>query len=220
MDIDTIILAVIAVLLFARLWTVLGRRNDEDKLRPNPFLAPLFPAQNKKEQDPKKEPVRELPPLLQSFKAPPTSLAGGLEQIKHRDPAFDEKQFLQTAKLHFTLIVEDFAKGDLTQITSLLAPAVAAHFQTALEARNKAGQKAESKIISIKEADTDAARLDGDQARITVRFVSIQENILRDANGQVIGGAPGKREEVTDLWTFTRDMVVADANWLLAETGA
>jgi len=33
------------------------------------------------------------------------------------------------------------------------------------------------------------------QAIVTVRFVSDQENVLRDAGGKVVGGAEGKVEE-------------------------
>jgi predicted lipid-binding transport protein (Tim44 family) len=220
MDYDIIIYAVIAAVLLGRLWFVFGRRNDEDRQRPNPFIAPLVqPQDNADKSGPTGLPSR--PPIVpQLFKAAPASLAGGLEQIKARDAAFDEKQFLQEAKLTFTKVVEDFAKGDMTNITPLLSPPVLAHFQTALEARRNAGQVMESKINAIKDVETTAARIDGDQAFISVRFVSNQENVLRDNNNQVIGGEDGKVEEITDLWTFARDMATKDAPWLLVQTGA
>jgi predicted lipid-binding transport protein (Tim44 family) len=220
MDIDIIIFAVIAALLFARLWTVFGRRNDEDKQRPNPFITPVTRPQDNDQPLQGRQPARPPPLLLQPFKAAPASLAGGLEQIKSRDPNFDEKQFLQGAKSAFTMIVEDFAKGDMARITRLLTPAVLQHFQQALEVRRSAGQVAESKIISIKDAETVAVRMDGNQAFMTVQFVSNQENILRDNHGQVIGGEVGKVEEITDRWTFARDMTSSDPNWLLVETGS
>jgi len=41
---------------------------------------------------------------------------------------------------------------------------------------------------------------------------------LRDASSHVLGGTIGKTEEVTDLWTFVRDVKAADPNWILIET--
>lgn len=223
MSLDIIIYAVIAVVLLARLWAVLGRRNDEDQQRPNPFITPPPPPSN--EADATLVPGRirtgeTSPMLLQPFKSAPTSLAGGLEQIKALDASFDEKQFLQGARQAFTMIVEDFAKADMARITRLLGPTVLGHFQNAIEARRKAGQTMESKIIRIKDAETAAAKVDGTQAAMIVRFVSEQENALRDSGGQVIGGEAGKVEEITDLWTFARDTKSLDPNWILVETGA
>lgn len=222
MDYDIIIYAVVAVVLLSRLWAAFGRRNDDDRQRPNPFITPLVrPEQRQPDAQAASagQAVQPPPILLQPFKSAPASLAGGLEQIKEQDASFDEKQFLQGAKAAFTMIVEDFAKGDMGRITRLLSPPVLAHFQAALESRRAAGQVMESSIKSITDAETAAARMEGDNAIITVRFVSVQENVLRDAEGRVIGGEMGKLEEITDLWTFTRNMKSNDPNWLLAETG-
>jgi predicted lipid-binding transport protein (Tim44 family) len=221
MDLDIIIYAVVAVILLARLWTVFGRRNDEDKERPNPFAAPLQPPRDETPAQgavPGNAPVA-LPPLLQPFRAAPASLAGGLEQAKALDANFDEKQFLQGARQAFTMIVEDFSKGDLSRITRLLGPDVLPHFRASIDACVAAGQVMESKINNIREAETAAAKVDGTTITITVRFVSEQENVLRDASGHVIGGEVGRVEEITDLWTFARDTTSSDPNWILVETG-
>lgn len=212
--IDIVICAVIAVLLFARLWSIFGRRNDEDRQRSNPFASSFLPVPKSNETPDDK--ARQPAPL---FKLAPASLAGGLEQIKARLPDFEEKQFLREAKANFALIVESFAKNDMGRIARYLTPEVADHFQKALEARKASGQTAESKIIEIKEAETSSVWLEGDKAFIAVHFVSIQENILRDESGQVIGGGIGQFEEVTDRWTFTCDFSSSAKEWLLAETG-
>ena len=54
-------------------------------------------------------------------------------------------------------------------------------------------------------------------AFITVRFVSTQVNLTRDAQGSIVDGSvePG---EATDLWTFARATGAPDPNWLLVET--
>lgn len=213
MDYDTLIYAAIAVALLLRLWFVFGRRNEEDPQRPNPFIMPA-PGPKSDQPDASTSPPK--PKAL--IGAAPESLAGGLEQIKALDPTFDERAFLQSVRATFTTIVEDFAKGDMSGIASLLGPNVLPHFQNAIDARQKAGQSMESHIWRINDAETTAAKTDGTRAIITVRFVSHQENILRDASGQIVSGAPGKIEEITDIWTFTRDTAAKDPNWILTET--
>jgi predicted lipid-binding transport protein (Tim44 family) len=219
MNLDIILYAIIAVVLLARLWTVFGRRNHDEKQRPNPFVMPAPGPQDGKKTAISSDPraSAETPLLLQSSAAP-ASLAGGLEQIKALDPSFDEKAFLQGARSAFTTVVEDFAKGDLDRIGRLLGPAVLPHFQAAIEARRKAGQVMESRVTRIRDAETAAASTDNVRSVITVRFVSEQENVLRDMRGQVVGGEAGKIEEVTDLWTFARDIKSSDPNWILIET--
>ncbi|MFY9287868.1 MAG: Tim44/TimA family putative adaptor protein [Alphaproteobacteria bacterium] len=221
MGLDIIIYAVVAAVLIGRLWSVLGRRNDEDQQRPNPFIA--RPAPKEKEDE---KPIAMLPQrseamnVFQPLSVAPASLLGALEQIKKLDPTFDEKQFHQGARQAFTMIIEDFAKGDLSRLTRLLGPRVLPNFQNAIEARRNANQTMESKVLRIKDIETTAARVEGTTAIITVRFVSEQENTLRDAAGQVIGGDAGVIEEVTDIWVFARDTTANDPNWMLVETHA
>ena len=219
MDLDIIIFAIIAVVIFMRLWTVFGRRNDNEPQRPNPFTPPPRPQEDDASFRAKPIPQKEVG-LLPSpvFKAAPASLAGALEQIKAQDPSFDEKGFLQGARVAFTMIVEDFAKSDMSRIDRLLGPEVLKHFQNAIDMRREAGQTMESKILRIIDTETASARLDDTNARITVRFISEQVNILRDKAMQIIGGEVGKSEMVTDLWTFGRDTKSANPNWLLVET--
>jgi predicted lipid-binding transport protein (Tim44 family) len=219
MDIDIIICAVIAILLLARLWKVLGERDEGEARRPNPFIAQPKPKDPSLTPvisgDPNRAAPAALPPPL---RAAPNSLAGGFEQIKTLDPAFDEKRFLENARTSFIAIITAFAKGDTAQLVTLVDPVVLTHFQDAIDHRVKAQQTMENKIGKITDADPIAARIDGARAFITVKFTSEQENVLRDAGGQVIGGEPGKVESVTDIWVFSRDTAALDPKWRLAET--
>jgi predicted lipid-binding transport protein (Tim44 family) len=42
----------------------------------------------------------------------------------------------------------------------------------------------------------------------------------RDKSGNVIEGSPDKVTEVTDVWTFARDVTARDPNWKLVATEA
>jgi predicted lipid-binding transport protein (Tim44 family) len=216
---DLIIYAIIAVLILAKLWSVLGQRNTEDRERPNPFAAPppMAPGPNLSPVA-GSQPQAEVPLLLKPPVHAPASLAGGLAQVKESDPAFDEKQFLQTARTAFTLILRDFAKGDLSESTKLLGPTVLPHFRKAIEERVAASETMEHKLHAIREAECVSAKIEDNRAIIAVRFVSEQESTLRDSAGNIIGGSEGKLEEITDIWTFARDAKPTDPTWILVET--
>jgi predicted lipid-binding transport protein (Tim44 family) len=216
---DIIVFAALAVFIFARLWAVLGRRNEDEPQKSNPFTAHVPVVRDE-------EDVMVLPDRARSPETPVitaaghalTSLAGVLDQIKGLDPFFDEKQFLQGAKTAFSLIVEGFARGDLSATARWLAPSVLDSFQKAVAARQDAGHVFEGKVERIADAEISAAKLDGSRALLTVTFVSVQANVLRDGHGQVLSGTPGQAEEIRDAWGFSRDLQSTDPNWILVET--
>ena len=213
---DILLYALIAAILLVRLWAVFGRRNDQDSQRPNPFAMPAPDARDDEDVlvlDKRSRDKPPPPPVLA-----PTSLLGVLDSIKQLDPAFDEKQFLQTARTNFTIIVAAFAKGDLADVEKLLGPSVRAGFEAAITARAKAGEALESRIARIRDVETETARIDASRVFVTARITSEQENILRDASGKIVSGAPGKVEEIIDLWTFMHDTKSADPAWQLVET--
>ena len=60
----------------------------------------------------------------------------------------------------------------------------------------------------------------GTTAQITVRFVSQLITATRDKSGNVVDGNPDKVTDVTDVWTFARDLTSRDPNWKLVATEA
>ncbi len=210
-DVDILVFAVIAALLLGRLWSVFGTRNDGEPQRQNPFAPSV-----KKEDEPVEAPSAAS--KLQIAPPPPNSLEGGLAQVKAVDTAFDEKAFLQEARDIFTSVVGAYAAGRLMNVSEFLSPGLMSHFQQALDARAAAGHVAQTRISRIKEAEVLSAKAEGARAFVTVRFISDQENILRDSKGGVVGGAAGKYEEVTDTWTLARDTNLPGAKWTVVET--
>ena len=69
-------------------------------------------------------------------------------------------------------------------------------------------------------ADIIGAELRARTAQVTVRFVSQLISVTRDRNGNVIDGSPEKVTDVTDVWTFARDVTSRDPNWKLVATEA
>jgi predicted lipid-binding transport protein (Tim44 family) len=55
---------------------------------------------------------------------------------------------------------------------------------------------------------------------VTVRFLSQLISVTRDKSGNVIEGSPEKVTDVTDVWTFARDISSRDPNCKLVATDA
>lgn len=210
--IEIVIFAMIAAFLVYRLRSVLGRRTGEERPRPNPFTPPAARPDN----------VVPMPPRAASDApyAPdePVSLAEALKQIHAADPNFDEKSFVQGARGAFQMIVEAFAAGDTAALRPLLSDDVYDNFVQAIRQRQAAGETLETRIDRVRDADVVEARLDGRDALVTVRFVSEQVNLVRNAAGEIIDGDPKQPVEVTDDWTFRRNTRARDPNWALVET--
>jgi predicted lipid-binding transport protein (Tim44 family) len=60
--------------------------------------------------------------------------------------------------------------------------------------------------------------MEGTNAVVTVRFVSEQINVVRNADSQIVDGNPNEVQKVVDLWTFRRDTTSGDPNWQLVKT--
>lgn len=223
-NLDIFIYAVIAIFLISRLWSVLGQKDDGDpnqSQRPNPFeRAP------EKEQDDENVVVlegRARPAMVTALNASghaPDSLAGSIDRMKAADPSFDEKGFLEGAKIAFRQIVEAFAKGDLSPVLWLLGPNVRHPFEGVINDRKAKGQRLLNKIDRIDAADIIEAKLQDNVALLTIEFVSRQSHILLEKDENELGKSWPRAEETRDVWTFRRDLKSDNPNWLLVETRA
>ena len=64
------------------------------------------------------------------------------------------------------------------------------------------------------------ASLKAKSASLTIKFISQIISATKDKEGRVIEGDPNKVREVTDIWTFMRDLTSRDPNWKLVATEA
>lgn len=210
--IEIIIFAMIAAFLVYRLRSVLGRRTGEERQRPNPFTPQAGRPENV-------VPIPQRTPI-ESAPAPdePVSLAMALQQIHAADPTFDEKGFIQGARGAFQMIVVAFAEGDSAALRPLLSDDVYDSFVKAIRQRQSTGETLETRIERIRDADVIEARLEGRDALVTVKFVSDQINLVRNAQGEIVDGDPRQPVEVVDIWTFRRNTRARDPNWALVET--
>ena len=74
--------------------------------------------------------------------------------------------------------------------------------------------------VGFKSAEVVEAELKAGIAQLTVKFVSELISATRDRAGVVIAGDPKRIREVTDIWTFAREIASRDPNWKLVATQA
>ena len=231
-DIYTIIFLALAVFIFLRLRSVLGQRTGRERppydpyssapgtIRPAPgdkvvALPGRAPDSAQKSAEPV-EPVDRWKGIAE----PGSALAAGLDAIAREDKTFDAKQFLNGARAAYDMIVTAYAAGDRRQLKNLLGKEVYDGFETAIKEREQRGETVETRFVAIDGATLTAAEQRGKTAQVTVRFQSQLVSVTRAKDGAVIDGNPDKVTDVTDVWTFARDVSSRDPNWKLVATEA
>ena len=215
---DLIFFGVVAVFLVMRLRSVLGRRTGNERRR-DPFAG----VPGKDQPAAARSPNAPLPdiaakPAIGAGASAGTPLAAGLGRIRSADPGFDEAHFVAGARSAFEMIVNDFASGDTATLRPLLSDEVFANFSRAIEERQKNNHTHATTLVGIRGVDIVEADMQGRNAVITVRIVSDQINVTRDAEGKVVDGDPSAVVSVTDIWTFARNTRARDPNWTLVAT--
>lgn len=230
-DIYTIIFLALAVFIFLRLRSVLGQRTGRERPPYDPYSqardavrpAPgdkvvALPGRAPDVQKPA-EPV-EAVDRWKGIAEPGSALALGLDAIAREEKTFDAKHFVTGARAAYDMIVTAYAAGDRRQLKGLLGREVYDGFENAIKEREQRGETVETRFVSIDGADLTAAEMRGKTAQLTVRFQSQLVSVTRDKAGNVIDGNPDKVTDVTDVWTFARDITSRDPNWKLVATEA
>jgi predicted lipid-binding transport protein (Tim44 family) len=217
---DIILLAMIAVFIALRLGGVLGRRTGHEQ-RPEQRAEKQtrsFPRKSERAGDK----IVTLPERGNSGAGDDlvaeASARAGLNRIKAADRTFDLARFIAGAKLAYEAIVNAFAKGDLAALKPLLSPEVFSSFESEITGRQHRGEKQETTLVGFKSAKVVEADLKGRMAEITVRFISELIHATRNAEGNIIAGTPNAVDQVTENWTFARDVRSSDPNWALIDT--
>jgi predicted lipid-binding transport protein (Tim44 family) len=229
-DIYTIIFLALAVFIFLRLRSVLGQRTGRERPPFDPYAARDARPQGDKvvalpnrKSDVTPRPSESVESADERWKGVAekgSPVAAGLDAVAEADKTFDPTHFIAGARAAYEMIVGAFAAGDRRTLKNLLAREVYDGFDTAIRDRENKGETIESRFVSLETADIIGAEMRSSTAQVTVRFVSQLITATRDKNGNVVDGNPDKVTDVTDVWTFARDLTSRDPNWKLVATEA
>lgn len=208
--IDLVLFGMIAAFLVLRLRSILGKRTGYEH-PPQPYIPPDSAARG---------PVIEgraeaaPPPTARALPDPSSPAGQALLQMQSVDRGFVPGAFLDGAEKAFRMIVAAFAAGDRATLRSLLAADTYTAFESAIAAREAAGHQQRTEIRAIPSTTVESAAINGATATITVRFVSDQVSLTVDRNQTPVAGTDAVTE-ITDLWSFERDLSKPDPVWRL-----
>lgn len=233
LDVYNIFFLILAVAIFLRLRSVLGRRTGNERPPMDPYSSRgeadttaartsgdnvvTLPRQNNgqaasaADNDEQIERIDKIAPEG-------SALNDALRTILSADRSFDPQHFIAGARGAYEMIVTAFAQGDRRALKQLLAHDVYDGFVGAIADRESRGETIESTFIGIDKSDIVEATLNNSTTQITMRFKSQLISVTRDSEGRIIEGDPNAVVEVTDIWTFARDVHSQDPNWKLVAT--
>lgn len=209
----TIVLIAAAVVVFWKLKSVLGQRTGLER--------PPVDVSDQNVKSPPNLRVIENPevlpqvPLWEGVAEPGSDVAKGLEKIGEQQRDFDAAGFIVGAEAAHEMILEAFSKGDKVRLKPLLAKPVYDDFVTVIDQNQKQGLSKVFQFVGAKSTTLKAADLEASRASLTVEFVSELISATLDKSGATVEGDSKAVVEVTDLWTFDRDITSRDPNWKL-----
>jgi predicted lipid-binding transport protein (Tim44 family) len=190
--IEILIAAMVAGVVLFRLYTVLGRRTGHEP----------------QAQD------RTLPAAATALRSPPPDRpvepqARSLFDIQLADPSFETGHFLSGARTAYEMVLKAFAVGDRASLKPLLSEEVYKAFDADITARG-ATPPAET-LAGLTDARIVEATLAGQTAEITVSFRAQFAHSASASSDYV-------QRDVTDVWTFARQIGAASPTWTLVAT--
>jgi predicted lipid-binding transport protein (Tim44 family) len=195
---ELLIFAVLAAVVLYQLYAVLGRRvgrQPED----NPEIARRIAHETAS--------VARLPADSPAL--------GAVAAIKAKDAAFDLDKFLAGARSAFQTTVQAYAAGDRETLKPLLAPEAASAFEAGMAQREAEGRSESVEFLQPPRADLEDAAVEGDVARVKVRFLAEFRNRSKGPEGEAVDD-----RRTAEVWTFERLLAVKDSGWILARVEA
>jgi predicted lipid-binding transport protein (Tim44 family) len=212
---EIVLLAMVAAFLGLRLYSVLGRRAEQEE----ESVPQRFDSDDKAVGLARPAAAAVVPaPRPVELQGVMPAVERGIREISAADSRFDLAQFLEGARGAYRMVLEAFWQGDRETLRELCDDDVYAGFIAALDAREAAGETLDNTLIRIEEVRIHSASLDGKTARIALLFVADIAAVTRDKDGNVIAGSLNDAIESRDVWTFSRNISSRDPNWLLDET--
>ena len=227
----TIVMLAVAVVIFLKLRSVLGRKTGTERPPFEPYQrvgqGPAGASKSQEqpasmtrraEDDGKVAATVTAEERVGEVVAADSTARSGLLAIANADTSFDPSQFISGAKAAYEMIVTEFAAGNRKALKPLLSTEVYDGFVSAISDREGRGEKVETRFVGINRAEIVEAELKSKSAQVTVRFLSQLITATRNKAGELIDGDPMRVRDLVDIWTFARDVPSSNPNWRLIAT--
>ena len=224
---DILILAIIAVFILAKLFSVLGSGDSSDSIKRNDAQNTPQSSNNavvnvdfktKSINNPAQPaPAPRNPSIIEPEITDP-ELLGRISDIQKKDARFTPGTFLSGASVAYEMVVQAFNRADVDTLKRLLSAKVFDLFNREIETAIKQGSYPETTIVAMKESTIEKIEIVRNKVKIFVRFVAEEVNVLKDKEGNIVEGDPSSIQEISDQWVFERDLRSNDPNWTIVAT--
>ena len=196
---ELVIFAALAAVVLFQLYAVLGRRVGR---QPEDAQAQLANRAATADDPRRVEPEN-------------TEGLTGLALLRARDPSFDVSRFLAGARQAYEMIVTAYSAGERATLKPLLAQSVYDAFEGGITQREADSRTESVEFLHPPRADLETIDVQGQTARIIVRFLAEFRSRTKDAEGEAVDD-----RRTAEVWTFERQIGSSDPNWLLARVDA
>lgn len=222
---DIIFFAAIALFIFIKLREQLGKISEAEKGKIAEKIKTrqerILRLQNKiSEQINNSSPndfsqsVKENPALKNTN----SKTKKALESIlKRTNTSFEF--FIEGAKSAFEMVLKAFAEKDKETLQFLLTEKIYSGFEKSIEDRKSENKKLNTNLISIEKTEVMSASIQEDIAFVTVKLNSKQINYFTNEEGEIVEGKKENIQDLSDIWTFKKDLNDKNPNWKISATG-
>ena len=147
-----------------------------------------------------------------------SSINEKLNNIVKLDPNFTVENFVDGAKKAFEYILVKYSEDDIKSLKPLLANEIFNNFSDQIKQREKKKQKLGITILKIDDPEIIDINIEKNKlCFIKLEFKSQQVQITKDSKNKVIDGNDNLILNITELWTFSKELKNKNPNWILEE---
>lgn len=193
------------------------------------FIVSRFMGHNLPKEDPKdKEKLKnivpfpemtptEKPKVVQKPMKKDIQGLSGVAQIQAMDPSFNEKEFLSGATSAYDMYIDAYNERDEEALDALLAPKKLDEVMDDIEALEEDGKQRLFVLEKMENVEIIDAKLHGRTAIIDVKYTALQKESVSKI-GTKPSAVRSKAKEISQIWTWARNIDSDDLNWELEST--
>jgi len=126
--------------------------------------------------------------------------------------------FIKGAIMAFEMVIQAFSSGNKETLKTLLNDSLYKKFAKAIDDRAKNNTILNTNVISIDESSIKSAKVEKNEAIIKINFISKQISYVLDNEDKIIQGDKNQINEISDVWTFSRNINSKNPNWIITST--
>ena len=209
-----ILLMGLSAFIIYRLIDILGREEMRGEPEWIESITHLFRKKDSEPQKAKDADFEVIPPEEASL---PSNIRTIFETLRKEDKGFNAKFFIDGVKKAFEMIVDAVNNYHVDVLKELLSCSLDQSFNSELRKRFSEGPKYEATLVKIKNVEILDAYIKGEMVYIKVKIDSQQIILTKDKDGKVIDGKADEIQDISDIWTFWKEVKGKDY-WELVKT--